>query len=85
MIVTKYKTIVTESGSGQFACAFTRDSRTPGLVILSTKNGSINLPGNPEDAARLIAAYRAAVDEDVGYQSVEVPDPAKPAVVLPIR
>jgi hypothetical protein len=47
---------------------FERTAETPGLVVLTTKKGSIGLPANQEDMARVIEAYHRVCEEDVAYR-----------------
>jgi len=44
----------------------------PGVVTVTDDVGTVRMSANPEEAERLIAAYRRVVNEDVSYQTSEV-------------
>lgn len=47
-------------------------SEAPGRITLTRDGVTVGLPGNPEEAERLIAAYRRVLAEDLGYRKMEV-------------
>ncbi len=71
MIVTTGKHIIIELGSN-YNYILERKAETPGIVTVKCNNGSINLPGNQEEAERFIKAYRRALSEDIAYRKSEV-------------
>lgn len=68
-IVTTGKIIKIQCGSFYLE----RTSEAPGIVTLRTRtrgeeSQTITLPANPGEMENLIAAYRRAVAEEVGYR-----------------
>lgn len=70
MITNIGKRIRIEQGNFDFE----RDSDSTGIVTVRNKKRGqmIDLPGNRQDAERIISAYLRAVDEDIEYRKTEV-------------
>lgn len=73
MIVTVAKMIKVDLPGSINGYTLTCDGRAPGVVQLTCRNSliptTVELPGNKEDAERLIAAYRRVLAEDVAYSA----------------
>lgn len=92
MIVTTGSIIRVEVSFGHdrtFGVTFERTSERPGGVTMTVRGARrectvVELPATDAESEAIIAAYRRAIQEDVGYRKSEYEAAPRPASVAPI-